>query len=66
MSKEKKEDREPLVLTFSKHLPDIHKIVRKHLSVLHRTDRMVEKIQKPPILTYTLMCQIKVHKLKKA
>ena len=32
-SQVKKEDRVPLVLTFSRHLPDKHKIVRKHLSV---------------------------------
>ena len=51
-SKEKKEDRVPLVLTFSRHLPDIHKIVRKHLPVLHRSDRMTEVFQKPPIVAY--------------
>ena len=51
-SKEKNEDRVPLVLTFSRHLPDIYKIVRKHLPVLHRSDRMTEVFQKPPIMAY--------------
>ena len=43
-SKEKKEDRVPLV-------PDIHKIVRKHLPVLHRSYRMTE-VLKNPIVAY--------------
>ena len=50
--KEKKEERVPLVLTFSKHLPDIHKIVRKHLPVLHRSERMAKAFQTPPIVAY--------------
>ena len=40
------------MLTFSRHLPDIHKIVRKHLPVLHRSDRMTEVFQKTPIVAY--------------
>ena len=51
-NKEKKEERVPLVLTFSRHLTDIHKIVRKHLPVLHRSDRMAKAFQKPPIVAY--------------
>ena len=51
-NKENKEERVPLVLTFSRHLPDIHKIVRKHLPVLHRSDRMAKAFQKPPIVAY--------------
>ena len=50
--KDKKEERVPLVLTFSKHLPDIHKIVRKHLPVLHRPERMAKAFQTPPIIAY--------------
>ena len=51
-SKEKKEDRVPLVLTYSRHLPESRKIVWKHLPVLHRSDRMTEVFQKPPIVAY--------------
>ena len=40
------------MLTVSRHLPDIHKIVRKHLPVLHRSDRMTEVFQKTPIVAY--------------
>ena len=50
--KYKKEERVPLVLTYSRHLPDIHKIVRRHLHVLHRSDRMAKVFPIPPIVAY--------------
>ena len=51
-SKVKTEERVPLVLTFSKHLPDIHKTIRKHLPVPQRSDRMARAFQQPPIVAY--------------
>lgn len=62
--KDRKEDRVPLVLTYSKHLPDIHKIVRRHMHVLSRSERMVQVFQTPPLVAYRRdknLCDVLVH-----
>jgi hypothetical protein len=41
-----------LVLTFSRALPNIGQIVRKHLPELHTSDRMKEIFPNPPITAF--------------
>ena len=45
-------DRVPLVVTYSKGLPDIRHIVRKHQPTLHKSDRMKEIFGAPPLLAF--------------
>ena len=45
-------DRVPLVLTFSQNLPDVRKIMRKNMSLLHTSDRMKEVFPVQPILAF--------------
>ena len=35
--KEKKEERVPLVLTYSSYLPDVHKIIKKNMNILQKS-----------------------------
>lgn len=50
--KEDKKKRVPLVLTFSKQLPDVHKIVKKHMNILHNSEEMKTVFKDPPIVAY--------------
>ena len=59
-----KKDRVPLVLTFSKLLPDIKGILQKHSQTLYRSDRLKEVFQELPMLAYRRdknLCDILVH-----
>ena len=51
-TKEEKKDRVPLVITYSKHLPDIQKISRDHLPLLHKSIEMQEIFDKPPLVAF--------------
>ena len=60
----KKSNRVPLVMTFSNLLPDVHKIIHKHIRVLHRSDRMKEVFDEPPIVAFRRdknLCDTLVH-----
>ena len=41
-----------MVLTFSRMLPDVKRILKRHERVLHRSKRMTEIFKAPPILAY--------------
>ena len=38
--KDKNANRIPIVMTYSNLLPDVHRIVHKHMNILHHSDRM--------------------------
>ena len=64
-NKKNKSDRVPLVLTFSKLLPDIRKILRKYQATLHKSERMSEVFDKPPLLAFRrdkYLCDVLVHR----
>ena len=42
-NRDKKVKRVPLVMTYSKHLPNISKIVWKHLRILHNSEKLKKK-----------------------
>ena len=44
--------RVPLAVTFSKHLPDIRKILKKHKHILHRSENMKKIFPDNPILAF--------------
>ena len=50
--KEKNKDRVPLVITYSKHLPDIQKISHDHLPLLHKSSEMQGIFDKPPLVVF--------------
>ncbi|XP_053394169.1 uncharacterized protein LOC128555550 [Mercenaria mercenaria] len=63
-TKKGKDKRVPLVLTYTKQLPNIHSIVRKHMNILYRSEKMMEVFQSPPIIAYRRdknICDILVH-----
>jgi hypothetical protein len=45
-------ERVPLVVTYSKLLPDIRSVLTKHEATLYRSDRMREVFPSPPMLAY--------------
>ena len=47
-----KTDRVPLVLTYSKGLPHVHEIIKKKMTVLHKSEKMKKVFTKPPILAF--------------
>ena len=62
--KSAKKDRVPLVMTFSKLLPDIRCILQKHSQTLYRSGRLKEVFQELPMLAYRSeknLCDILVH-----
>ena len=62
--KSAKQSRVPLVMTFSKLLPDARNILRKHSKVLYRSDRMKGVFDELPILAYRRdknLCDVLVH-----
>ena len=64
-TKNDKSTRVPLVLTYSKLLPDIRNILRKHQTTLHQSDRMREIFKEPPLLAYRRdrnLCVVLVHR----
>lgn len=44
--------RVPLVITYSRKLPDIHNIVRKHMPILYNSEKLQKAFEKPPLVTY--------------
>ena len=59
-----KTDRVPLVLTYSKSLPDIRAILRKHQDTLFTSERMQDIFPKPPLLAFRKdrnICDTLVH-----
>ena len=50
--KKDKSERVPLVLTYSKCLPDVSKILHKHMSILHKSDRMQQVFEEEPMAAY--------------
>ena len=40
----------PLVVTYHPNLPPLHKILRKHLPILHLSDRMKKAVSNPPLV----------------
>jgi hypothetical protein len=53
--------RVPLVMTFKKQLTNIHKIVQKHKTTLHKSTRMGQIFIQPPLVAYrrdTNICDI--------
>ena len=51
-SKQKKSKRVPLVVTYSKHLPNIGEIVRRRLPILHRSEKMKVVFKEPALTAY--------------
>ena len=47
-----KGDRVPLVLTYSRALPNIKKILKKHETILHRSERMRSIFREPSLISY--------------
>ena len=41
-----KTDRVPLVLTYSKSLPHVRKIIKKKMTVLHKSEKMKKSVHK--------------------
>lgn len=61
----RKEDRIPLVLTYSKLLPDVNNILKKHQSTLHKSERMSKVFPIQPIIAFrrdSNLCDTLVHK----
>lgn len=61
----KENDRVPLVIIFSKALPNIHSILRKNLKILHQSNRLKKIFSDPPIVAFKRDNNIKdilVHK----
>ena len=59
-----KTDRVPLVLTFSKLLPDVRAILQKHSKTLYRSDRMRDVFPDAPLLAFRRdrnLCDTLVH-----
>lgn len=58
-------DRVPLVLTYSDALPNIHSILHKHISTLHRSKNLKDIFPQPPLVAFRRDKNIKdilVHK----
>ena len=47
-----KTDRVPLVLTYSKGLPHVREIIKKKMTVLHKSEKIKKVFIKPPILAF--------------
>ncbi|XP_045178135.2 uncharacterized protein LOC123538232 [Mercenaria mercenaria] len=50
--KKEKMKRVPVVVTYSRHLPNLHNIVRKHMNTLHKSERMKHIFSDTPIVAY--------------
>ena len=45
-------DRVPLVLTYSKGLPSVRRIVKQNMDILYKSEKMKKVFEKPPILAF--------------
>ena len=50
--KNNNQKRVPLVVTYSRHLPDLHKISRDHMPLLHKSPEMQRIFLEPPLIAY--------------
>ena len=50
--KKKNQNRVPLVETYAKQLPDIQKISRDHMPLLHNSERMQHILEEPPLVVF--------------
>jgi hypothetical protein len=50
--KAEKTERVPLVLTYSNLLPDIRDIAKKHMKILHKSERMQQIFAEPPLVAF--------------
>ncbi len=50
--KKKKNERTPLIITYTNKLPNLHNIVRKNMTILHQSERMQRVFEQPPIIAY--------------
>jgi hypothetical protein len=48
----KQNNRIPLVITYSKALPNIHDILRKNMKILNQSDKMKKVFNQPPIVSF--------------
>jgi hypothetical protein len=48
----KQNNRVPLVITYSKALPNIHDILRKNMIILNQSDKMKKVFNQPPIVSF--------------
>ena len=48
----KENNRVPLVITYSNALPNIHSILRKHIKILHQSERLKKIFPDPPIVAF--------------
>ena len=55
----KQNDRLPLVITYSKVLPNIHKILKKYMKILYNSEKMKRIFDEPPIVSYKRDTNIK-------
>ena len=51
-NRKKQNDRVPLVLTYSSHLPNIQNIVRPKMHLLYRSEKMKKVFKKPTLVAY--------------
>ena len=51
-NRKKQNDTVVLVLTYSRHLPDIHNIVRSKMHLLYKSEKMKKIFKKPPLVAY--------------
>jgi hypothetical protein len=42
----------PLVITYSKALPNIHEILKKNMKILYNSEKMKSIFDEPPIVSY--------------
>jgi hypothetical protein len=54
-STRKQNNRVPLVITYSKALPNIHDILRKNMKILNQSDKMKKVFNQPQYITPTLL-----------
>jgi hypothetical protein len=45
-------NRVPLVITYSKALPNIHEILKKNMKILYNSEKMKRIFDEPPIVSY--------------
>ncbi|MCG7879722.1 MAG: GIY-YIG nuclease family protein [Candidatus Thiodiazotropha endolucinida] len=50
--RENSNDRVPLVLTYTDALPDVHSIIRKHITTLHKSENLRTVFPDPPLVSY--------------
>jgi hypothetical protein len=57
----KQNNRVPLVITYSKALPNIHDILRKNMIILSQSDKMKKVFNQPPIVSFRRDKTLKIY-----